>query len=85
MKQGKIRLSYDISQDVHMQLKIACTQAHIAMKSFLEEWTLKGVEELNKRLLHERLRKGIQEAREGKTYSLGSFAKYIEEDEEHEI
>lgn len=79
MKEEMVRLSFDIPVDEHMLLKLACTQARVAIKDFMHEMVLKGIKELEEKQLQERLKKSIKQSKEGKIKSRGSFAKYVDE------
>lgn len=48
------------------------------MKDFLHDLVLKGVQELQEKQLQKRLKKSIQQSKEGKVKSRGSFAKYVD-------
>lgn len=76
MKENMVRLSFDIPEHEHVLLKTACAQSRLSMKEFMHTMMLKGLEELKERQLQDRLRKSVQQAKEGKVSSLGSFAKY---------
>lgn len=78
MKKNTVRLSFDIPEDEHILLKIGCAQLRIAIKDFLHEMMLKGLQELKERQVQDRLKKSIQQSKEGKVKSRGSFAKYVE-------
>ena len=80
MKQTKVRLSFDIPLNEHTILKSECAQARIPIKDFLQELVLKGIRELKKQQLNERLKKSVQEAQDGKIKSRGSFAKYTDDE-----
>ncbi|MFA6527692.1 MAG: hypothetical protein WCT20_04675 [Candidatus Babeliales bacterium] len=78
MKESMVRLSFDIPIQEHIILKSECAQARVAMKDFLQELVLKGIHELGEKQLRKRLKKSIQQSKEGKVKSRGSFAKYVE-------
>lgn len=80
MKQNTVRLSFDVPEEEHVLVKTGCAQLRIAMKDFLHESMLKGLKDLNEMLLQERLKKSIQQSKEGKVKSRGSFAKYVEDE-----
>lgn len=80
MKQNTVRLSFDVPEDEHTHLKTGCAQLKISMKEFLHENLLKGLKELDEMRLQERLKKSIQQSKEGKVKSRGSFAKYVEDE-----
>jgi len=66
MKEHMVRLSFDIPEDQHILLKTGCAQLKIAIKDFLYEMTQKGLKELKEKQLHDRLKKSIQQSKEGK-------------------
>ncbi len=80
MKENMVRLSFDVPEDEHILLKTGCAQLRIAIKDFLHEMMLKGLRELKEKQLQERLKKSIQQSKEGKVRSRGSFAKYVEDE-----
>lgn len=80
MKEHMVRLSFDIPEEQHILLKTGCAQLKIAIKDFLYEMTLKGLRELKEKQLQERLKKSIQQSKEGKVKSRGSFAKYVKDE-----
>lgn len=80
MKQNTKRLSFDVPEDEHILLKTECAQSKISIRDFLHEMMLKGLQELKEKQLRERLKKSIQQSKEGKVNSRGSFAKYVEDE-----
>lgn len=78
MKDNMVRLSFDVPEAEHILLKTGCAQLRIAIKDFLHEMMQKSLAELKERQLQDRLKKSIQESKEGKLKSRGSFAKYVE-------
>lgn len=80
MKQNKVRLSFDIPVEEHIILKTECAQARIPIKNYLQDLVLKGICELKKQQLKDRLKKSIREAKDGKLKSRGSFAKYLDDE-----
>ncbi len=76
MKENTVRLSFDVPEEEHVLLKIECAQLRIAIKDFLHEMMLKGLKEIKEKQLQENLRLSIQQSKEGKVKSRGSFAKY---------
>ena len=80
MKENMVRLSFDIPVDEHVELKSECAQARIPMKDFLADLVIKGIRELKEKQLHARLKKSIQQSKEGKVKSRGSFAKYVDDE-----
>jgi len=75
-----VRVSFDIPEDEHVLLKTGCAQSRISIKDFLHEMMLKGLQELKEKQLQDRLRRSIQQSKEGKVKSRGSFAKYVEDE-----
>ena len=80
MKEHMVRLSFDIPEEEHILLKTGCAQLRIAIKDFLHEMMRKGLRELKEKQLQDRLKKSIQQSKEGKLKSRGSFAKYVEDE-----
>jgi hypothetical protein len=80
MKEHMVRLSFDIPEEKHILLKTGCAQLKITIKDFLYELTLKGLRELKEKQLQDRLKKSIQQSKEGKLKSRGSFAKYVKDE-----
>ena len=80
MKEHMVRLSFDVPEEEHLLLKIGCAQLRIAIKDFLHEMLQKGLKELKEKQLQERLITSIQQSKEGKVKSRGSFAKYVEDE-----
>lgn len=64
------RISFDVPEEIHTFLKVECAKSHIALRDLMKEITLKTVEELKKKDLHEMLLQGFQESYEGKTSRL---------------
>lgn len=75
-----VRLSFDVPEEEHILLKTGCAQLKIAIKDFLYEMMLKGLRELKEKQLQDRLKKSIQQSKEGKLRSRGSFAKHVEDE-----
>lgn len=80
MKEHTVRLSFDIPEEEHILLKTGCAQMRIAIKDFLHEMMRRGLQELKEKSLQERLKLSIQQSKEGKVKSRGSFAKYVEDE-----
>jgi hypothetical protein len=80
MKENMVRLSFDIPEEEHILLKTGCAQLRIAIKDFLHEIVRKGLCELKEKQLQDRLKKSIQQSKNGKLKSRGSFAKYVEDE-----
>ena len=80
MKEHMVRLSFDVPEEEHIILKAGCAQLRIAIKDFLHEMMLKGLQELKEKQLQERLKKSLKQSKEGKVRSRGSFAKYVEDE-----
>ncbi len=80
MRENMIRLSFDIPVEEHVSLKAACAFSRMSMKEFLQHLVHDGVKELEKKQLKKRLEKAIQQSKEGKVKSCGSFAKYVEDE-----
>lgn len=80
MKGHTVRLSFDIPEEEHVLLKTGCAQLRIAIKDFLHEMMLRGLQELEEKKLQDRLKKSIQQSKEGKLKRRGSLAKYVEDE-----
>lgn len=80
MKEHMVRLSFDVPEDEHVLLKTGCAQLRIAIKDFLYDMMLRGLEELQEKQLQEKLKLSIQQSKEGKVKSRGSFAKYAKDE-----
>ena len=66
MKANTVRLSFDIPEDEHLMLKIACAHARLPIKDFVHEMILKGIQELQKDEFRKRLKESIQQSKENK-------------------
>lgn len=66
----KVRVSFDVPIDEHALVKAACVEAHISFRDLMKDVFHRTAQELKKKSLHEMLRKGFQEAGEGKTTPL---------------
>lgn len=73
MKENMVRLSFDVPIEEHILLKTECAQLRIAIKDFLHEMMLKGLKDIRENQLQARLRKSIQQSKEGKIKHRGSF------------
>lgn len=80
MRGHVVRLSFDVPVEEHTILKMECADARISIKDFLQDWVIKGIHELHHKQLHQRLKKSIKQAKEGKVKSRGSFAKYVDDE-----
>ncbi len=80
VRKNMVRISFDIPENEHTLLKIGCTQARISIKDFMHKMVLKGIQELEAKQLRERLKLSIQQSKEGKVKSRGSFTKYAEDE-----
>lgn len=80
MNEHMVRLSFDVPEEEHCLLKTGCAQLKIAIKDFLHEMMLKGLEDLKEKQLRDRLKKSVQQSKEGKIKSRGSFAKYVKDE-----
>jgi len=76
MKENMVRLSFDIPVEEHIWLKTECAQSRTPIKVFLHEVMIKELELRQKNQLKENLKKSIQQSKEGKIKSRGSFEKY---------
>ena len=80
MRENMVRLSFDIPANEHVLLKIACAQERLAIKDFMHDMMLRGLQDLKEKQLQERLKKSIQQSKEGKVKSRGSFAKHVKDE-----
>ena len=62
-----VRLSFDIPENEHLALKIACVQAKLSIKDFVHALILKGIKEFKKDEFKKRLKESIRQSKEGKT------------------
>jgi len=81
MKDNTVRVSFDVPIQEHILLKTECAQARIAIKDFLHEWMLKGIQELKEKKLNEELEEAIQQSKERKTkhIDVSRFAEFADE------
>lgn len=79
---NSVRLSFEVPVSDHIFIKTECAKAQISMKDFLHAVVLNGLIELKEKHLMERLKKSIQQAKEGKviTMSLSELEKFVEDD-----
>ena len=54
--------------------------ARLAIKDFMHEMMLKELQDLKEKQLQENLKISIQQSKESKVKSRGSFAKYVEDE-----
>lgn len=80
---NSVRLSFEVPVDEHIFIKMECAKARISMKDFLHAVVLSGLKTLKEKHLMERLKKSIQQAKEGKvtTMSLSELEKFVEDDQ----
>lgn len=83
MKQHMVRLSFDIPEDEHTMLKIACAEARLAIKDFVHAMILKGIEDFKKDAFKKRLKESIRQSKEGKgrvisSDELDEMVKYVD-------
>lgn len=62
-----VRLSFDVPVEEHIVLKTMCAQARLAIKDFMHEMMLKGIQELKSAEFKNRLKESIQQSKEGKS------------------
>lgn len=65
MRESMVRLSFDIPEDEHFVLKTACVQAKMSIKDFVHGMILQGLRDLKKDEFKKRLKKSIQQSKEG--------------------
>lgn len=80
VKEDLIRMSFDVPRNRHELLKIECMQARMSLKDFMNELILKEIKKIDEKKLNEELKISIQQAKEGKIVSRGSFTKHIEDE-----
>lgn len=78
-----VRVSFDMPLQEHILIKTECVQSRIAMKDFLHELVLIGLDQLRKAKIKERLQASIQQVKEGKvtTMTLSELEKFVEDDQ----
>ena len=67
MKKTEVRLSFNVPASEHVVIKTECVQSRIAMKDFLHELILLGLNQYQKLKLKEDLKKSIKQAKAGKS------------------
>jgi len=67
MKENMVRLSFDIPESEHLMLKTACVQARLSIKDFAHKMILMGLKDLKKEAFKQKLKKSIQQSKEGKS------------------
>lgn len=67
MKQGMVRISFDIPEDEHHELKRACLEERTSIKDFVRQSLQTSVKQAQKDALNKALRKAVQQSKEGKT------------------
>lgn len=72
MSENMVRLSFDIPVDEHISLKTACALARMTMKEYLQHLVHEGIKDLEKKQLKEKLKKSIDQAKEGKRRIISS-------------
>ena len=65
-----VRVSFDVSIEDHTIVKAACVEAHIHFRDLMKDVFHKTAEDVKKKRFHDMLKKGFQEAKEGKTTPL---------------
>ena len=70
MKKKTVRVSFDVPIDEHTFLKSTCVEAHITFRNLMRKVFHKTVEQFKKEKLHDLLKEGIREAKDGKTSRL---------------
>ena len=61
-----VRVSFDVSAEDHSFLKSECAKARIPLKKLMQEVFESTVEAYRHKHINDRLKEGIQEAKEGK-------------------
>ena len=72
MREHMVRLSFDIPEDEHLILKIACAQARLAIKDFVHGMILKGIKDLQKAEFEKKLKESVQQAKNGRVRRVSS-------------
>lgn len=77
-----VRLSFDIPEDEHMALKLACVQAKLSIKDFVHKMILQGLEKIKKKEFKKRLKDSVQQSKEGnaRVISMEELDKMVEND-----
>lgn len=80
---NSVRLSIELPIDEHIYIKMECARARISMKDFLHAVITASLTTLKEKRLMERLKKSIQQAKEGKvtTMSLSELEKFVEDEQ----
>ena len=78
-----VRLSFDIPENEHMALKMACVQSKLSIKDFVHAMILKGIEDFKKDEFKKRLKESIRQSKEGKARIISSdeLDKMVADDE----
>ncbi len=76
------RVSFEVSVDEHIAIKIECAKAQVSMKDFLHAIVLSALKDLKKKEFLEKLKKSIQQAKEGKvtTMTLHELEEFVEDE-----
>lgn len=65
MKSNTKRLSFDIPESEHHQLKQECVKAKMSIKDFAHAMLLRGLEELKKKEFRKSLEEAIRQSKKG--------------------
>lgn len=78
-----VRVSFDMPMKEHIRIKTECVKSRIAMKDFLHELVLIGLEQVHKIKLKEDLQESIQQAKEGKvtTMTFDELEHFVDDDQ----
>lgn len=66
MKQGMVRISFDIPEEEHHELKRTCLDGRTSIKEFVRQSLQFSVKKAQKDALNQSLRKAVQQSKEGK-------------------
>ena len=64
------QVTFDVPIDELAFVQAACVEAHISFRDFMKDVFHRTAEELKKKRLHDMLKQGFQEVKEGKTTPL---------------
>lgn len=78
-----VRVSFNMPAHEHIMIKTECVKSRIAMKDFLHELVLIGLEQVHKTKLKEDLQDSIQQAKEGKitTMTFDELERFVDDDQ----
>jgi len=80
MKEDLVRMSFDVPRKRHELLKLDCMKTGMSLKDYMNALILREIKKIDEKKLQEELRISIQQAKEGKIVSRGSFAEYVDDE-----